>query len=67
LKWTPDVIIAAGVIVASFTMRCFGINAEVWAMSLLAAGWVFGGAFHSKRKVLHERNQADDRIIRHRH
>jgi hypothetical protein len=54
LKWTPDVIIAAGVIVASFTMRCFGINAEVWAMSLLAAGWVFGGAFHSKRKVLHE-------------
>ena len=54
MKWTPDLIIAAFVIVAGVALRCFGINSEVWAMVLLACGWVFGGQYQNRKLLMME-------------
>lgn len=49
--WTPDVVIAAIVIIACLALRFCGINGEVWALLLLAAGWVFGGTYQRRKTV----------------
>lgn len=43
--WTPDIIIASVIVITAICLRCFGINAEIWAMGVLAAGWLFGGSY----------------------
>lgn len=40
--WTPDIVIALVIIVLGFVMKFRGIDGEIWAMVLLAGGWVFG-------------------------
>lgn len=48
--WTPDLVIAAGVIIGGFTMKLLGIDGEVWAGVILALGWVFGKQFEKRRR-----------------
>lgn len=48
-EWTPDLVIAVGVIAACFALRFCGINGEVWAALMIAIGWVFGGQFQKQR------------------
>lgn len=50
MKWTPDVIIASIVIVGGMVLRVIGIDAEVWALVLIAAGCIFGAGYQSRRK-----------------
>ncbi len=45
-KWEGRIakIGAVVVIVGGMTLRLFGINAEVWSLVLLAAGFLFGSS-----------------------
>ena len=61
--WTPDLIIAAVVIVLCFLLRVLGINGEVWAVMGLAVAWVFGGQFEKRRS--RQRQEAIDYYDRH--
>lgn len=54
--WTPDIIIALVVIVLGFAMRFCGINGEIWAMVLLAGGWVFGKQYEVVKERKREKN-----------
>jgi len=58
--WTPDLVIAVIVILLCFVMKFCGIDGEVWAVMLLACGWVFGKQYEvrrDKRKVLEHHGQ----------
>lgn len=51
LMWTPDVIIAMVIIASCLALRFCGINSEVWALLLMATGWVFGGTWQTRKLI----------------
>lgn len=55
--WTPDLVIAAIVIIGGGLMKAFGIDGEVWSAVILAVGWVFGKQFEKR----HYRKQELDK------
>lgn len=50
MKIEFDQVIALVVIVGGMSLRVFGINSEVWALVLLAAGFAFGAGYQSRKK-----------------
>ena len=49
MKWTPDTIIAAVVIVGGLGLKFCDIDGEVWSLVLMAAGWVFGSQYQARK------------------
>lgn len=50
MKWEPDAIGALIVITGGMVIRCFGIDGEVWALVLIAAGFLFGSQYQGRKK-----------------
>lgn len=50
MKIEFDQVIALVVIIGGMTLRYFGINAEVWAIVILATGFVFGSGYQTRRR-----------------
>lgn len=50
MKIEFDQICALVVIVGGFTLRFCGINSEVWAVVLIAAGFLFGSGYQARKK-----------------
>lgn len=53
--WTPSTIAALVVIVGGFILRAMEINAEVWSLTMVAAGFLFGDQFRVTRKQVQDR------------
>jgi hypothetical protein len=49
MKISFDQIIAAVVIVGGMALRCFGVDGEVWALVLLAGGFIFGSGYQERK------------------
>jgi len=49
MKWTPDAIGAIICIVGGLALRFTGIDSEVWALVLIAAGFLFGGQYQERK------------------
>lgn len=49
MKWTPDTIAAIIIITGGLVIRCLGIDGEVWALVLMAAGFLFGAQYQSRK------------------
>jgi hypothetical protein len=50
LGWTPDLVIAAFIIVICSILMILGINSEVKSVFGLSAAWVFASAFTRKQE-----------------
>ena len=44
-----DRITAAIVIIGGICLRWKGIDSEIWAVVLIAVGWMFGGTYQLRR------------------
>ena len=51
MKIEFDQICALVVIVGGFTLRFCGIDGEVWAVVLIASGFLFGSGYQARRKI----------------
>jgi hypothetical protein len=40
--WTPSTIGALVILIGGVALRCFGINTEIWSLTTIAAGFLFG-------------------------
>lgn len=49
MKWTPDSVGALIVIAGGLALRFCGINSEVWALVLIAAGFLFGAQYKERK------------------
>lgn len=49
MKWTPDTIGALIVIAGGLALRFCGIDSEVWALVLIAAGFLFGAQYQTRK------------------
>lgn len=49
IKWTPSTIGALAVIIGGITLRCIGINAEMWSLTMIASGFLFGEQFEHRQ------------------
>jgi len=49
MRWTPDTIIAAGVLLGCFIMIGLGIDSEVKSIMTIAAGWIFASQYQIRR------------------
>lgn len=45
MKWTPDKIIAAILVVGCLILRFTGIDGEVMSILTMAGGWIFGSSY----------------------
>ena len=50
MKWTPDKITALVLLCGCFALLFTGIDGEVKSILLIAAGWLFGGAYTERKK-----------------
>lgn len=48
MKWTPDICIAAIIVIGCLALLFCGINGEVKSILGVASGWVFGSAFKAR-------------------
>ena len=48
-KISFDQVVAAVIIVGGIVCKCFDIDSEVWALVLLAAGFIFGTGYQSRK------------------
>jgi uncharacterized membrane protein YkgB len=44
-KWTPETIIAIIVIIAGVGLKCVGFDGEIWALVVVASGFLFGKGY----------------------
>lgn len=50
MKIEFDQVIALVVIVGGLALRFSGIDAEVWSLVIVAAGWAFGSGYQVRRR-----------------
>ena len=50
MKWTPDFIIATILVVGCLGLLYTGIDGEVKAILLMAAGWCFGSQYQARKE-----------------
>jgi hypothetical protein len=46
-----DQVCALVIIVGGMVLRCIGIDTEIWALVLLAAGFLFGTGYQARKKA----------------
>lgn len=51
--WTPSTIGALAVLLGGIALRCLGINSEIWALTTVAAGFLFGEQY----QIIKSKNQ----------
>ena len=65
MKWTPSTIGALIVIIGGIVLKCLGINSEVWSLTLIGAGFLFGEQYDIRkveRKIrMKEINDKEDK------
>lgn len=49
MKWSPDKVTALILVVGCLGLLFTGIDGEVKSIILIAAGWLFGGAYTSRK------------------
>jgi len=49
MKWTPDAVGALIVIIGGLALRVFGIDADVWSLVGIAAGFLFGSQYQARK------------------
>jgi len=49
MRWTPSTIGALIVIIGGITLKCLEINSEVWALVLIASGFLFGEQYDIRK------------------
>jgi len=49
MKWTPDLIIAIIIVVGCLLLLGLKIDGEVKSVLTMAAGWVFGSQYQTRR------------------
>jgi len=50
MKWTPDTLIAAFLVVGCLILVAMSIDGEVKSILSIAAGWLFGSKFTANHK-----------------
>ena len=48
-KWSPDMVIAAILVIGCLALIATGVDGEVKSILTIAAGWCFGAGFHTRR------------------
>jgi hypothetical protein len=49
MKWTPDQVTAAIIVVGCIVLIATGIDGQVKAILGMAAGWLFGGQYQARK------------------
>jgi len=49
MKWTPDTIIAAVLVIGCLVLVALRIDSEVKSILTVAAGWIFGSQYMEKK------------------